>query len=344
MPFTEKSRNIFTKGASDMVSYVKATKSALLLALGLLIVSSSLATTAELKKVPMGLPSFTLEQLPYQLAEKKGYFKEEGLTPEFVLMKSTTITQAMASQTLPYSMAATSGIAAAVSGIEAKVLWVASAKTLMFLMARPEIKQISDLKGKRIGVSGIGGSSDIGLRAMLSANGVNPKETTILAIGATESRLMALKTAGIDASPLSLPANFQAEPLGFKSLGFVGDYMPNAFGGLSIHTVALEKDPKLVHALVRVGLKGLKVMKHDKNFTVKILQSFANIPDPELAARIYEGCVGYFTEDGIISEKDQQVILEESKKQLKVDKPIPLTIFDFSFAQNVKRELSAWKP
>ena len=85
-------------------------------------------------------------------------------------------------------------------------------------------------------------------------------------------------------------------------------------------------------------------MKHDKNFTVKILQSFANIPDPELAARIDEGCVGYFTDDGIISEKDQQVILEESKKQLKVDKPIPLTIFDFNFAQNVKRELSAGKP
>jgi NitT/TauT family transport system substrate-binding protein len=194
MTFTEKARNISTKGASDMVSYIKASKATLFLALGLLIVSTSPATTAELKKVPMGLPSFTLEQLPYQLAEKKGYFKEEGLTPEFVLMKSTTITQAMASQTLLYSMAATSGIAAAVSGIDAKVLWVASAKTLMFLMARPEIKQISDLKGKRIGVSGIGGSSDIGLRAMLSANGIDPKEVTIFTSGATDARLIALKT------------------------------------------------------------------------------------------------------------------------------------------------------
>lgn len=327
-----------------MVSYIKATKSALLLALGLLIVSSSQATAAELKKVPMGLPSFTIEQLPYQLAEKKGYFKEEGLSPEFILMKSTTITQAMAAQSILYSMAATSVIAAAVSGIDVKVLSVGSVKTLMFLMAKPEIKRISDLKGKRIGVSGIGGSSDIGLRAMLSANGVNPRETTIIAIGATDVRLIALKTGAIDASPLSLPFNFQAEPLGFRNLGFVGDYMPNAFGGFGIHTVALERDPKLVYALVRIGFKGIRVMKQDKNFTVKVLQSFANIPDAELAARIYDGSIGYFTEDGIVAEKDQQVILEESKKQLKVDKPIPLSIFDFSFTQRVKKELSGWNP
>lgn len=327
-----------------MVSYVKATKSALLLALGLLIVSSSPTMAAELKRVPMGLPSFTMEQLPYHLAEKKGYFKEEGLSPEIISMKSTTITQAMASQSLLYSLAATSGIHAAVSGIDAKVLWVASAKTLMFLMVKPEIKQLSDLRGKRVGVSGVGGSSDIGLRAMLSANGVNPQDVTILGIGATDTRLIALKTGAIDASPLSLPVNYQAESLGFRSLGFVGDYMPNAFGGFSIHSVALDRDPNLVHALVRIGLKGLKVMKQEKNFTVKILQSFANIRDSELAARIYDGNIGYFTEDGIISEKDQRAILEESKKELKVDKPIPLSIFDFSFAQKVKKELSGWKP
>ena len=158
-----------------MFSYIKASKTTLLLAVGLFIVSGSQAMAAELKKVLMAIPSFTMEQLPYQLAEKKGYFREEGLIPEFILMKAPTITQAMASQTLLYSMAATSGIAAAVSGIDAKVLWVASAKTLMFLMAKPDIKQLSDLRGKRVGVSGIGGSSDIGLRAMLSANGVIPE-------------------------------------------------------------------------------------------------------------------------------------------------------------------------
>ena len=197
----------------------------------LVLVTFSPAQGAELKRVRIPFTSYTIEQLPYQLADKKGYFREEGFTPEFIYMRSTTITMALASQTLLYSSGASSAIQAAVSGIDAKVLWVASAKTLMFLLAKPEIKQVSDLKGKRIGVSGIGGASDVGTRAMLSANGVNPREVTIIAIGPTEARLLALKAGAIDATPLISPRNFQAETLGFRSLGFMGDSCPTRLEG-----------------------------------------------------------------------------------------------------------------
>ena len=310
----------------------------------LVLVGFSLAQGAELKRVRIPFTSYTIEQLPYQLADKKGYFREEGFTPEFIYMRSTTITMALASQTLLYSSGASSAIQAAVSGIDAKVLWVASSKTLMFLLAKPEIKQVSDLKGKRIGVSGIGGASDVGTRAMLSANGVNPRDTTIIAIGPTEARLLALKAGVIDATPLISPRNFQAENLGFRNLGFMGDFMPNAFGGFSINSVALNQDAKTVETLVRIGLKGLRVMKQDRAFTVDVMQKFTKMDDKEIAQRTYEANIPYFTDDGIISEAEQRAILEESKKQLNVDKPIPLSVFDFSLTQKVKKELGNWKP
>jgi ABC-type nitrate/sulfonate/bicarbonate transport system substrate-binding protein len=310
----------------------------------LVLVGFSLAQGAELQRVRIPFTSYTIEQLPYQLADKKGYFREEGFTPEFIYMRSTTITMALASQTLLYSSGASSAIQAAVSGIDAKVLWVASSKTLMFLLAKPEIKQVSDLKGKRIGVSGIGGASDVGTRAMLSANGVNPRDTTIIAIGPTEARLLALKAGVIDATPLISPRNFQAENLGFRNLGFMGDFMPNAFGGFSINSVALSQDAKTVETLVRIGLKGLRVMKQDRAFTVDVMQKFTKMDDKEIAQRTYEANIPYFTDDGIISEAEQRAILEESKKQLNIDKPIPLSVFDFSLTQKVKKELGNWKP
>lgn len=286
----------------------------------LLVLSSNLpAIGAELKKVRMAFTSFTIEQLPYQLAVKKGYFLEEGLNPEFIYMRSTTITMALASQDILYSSASSSGIHAAVTGVAARVLWVASSKTLMFLMTRPEIKQMSDLKGKRIGVSGIGGASDIGVRAMLSTNGVHPREVTIIAIGPTDARLIALKAGAIDATPLISPRDFQAEALGFRTLGFLGDYMPNAFGGFSISNVALDREPKIVEAVVRIGLK-------------------------ELAGRTYDANIRYFTDDGILSEKEQRAILEESRTQFKVEKPIPLGIFDFGLARKINRDLADWRP
>ena len=310
----------------------------------LVLVAFSLAQGAELKTVKIPFTSYTIEQLPYQLAHKKGYFREEGFTPEFIYMRSTTITMALASQTLLYSSGASSAIQAAVSGIDAKVLWVASAKTLMFLLAKPEIKQVSDLKGKRIGVSGIGGASDVGTRAMLSANGVNPREVTIIAIGPTEARLLALKAGAIDATPLISPRNFQAETLGFRNLGFMGDFMPNAFGGFSINSVALSQDPKTVETLVRIGLKGLRVMKKDRAFTVDVMQKFTKMDDNEIAQRTYDGNIPYFTDDGIISEAEQRAILEESKKQMNVERPIPLSVFDFSLTQKVNKELGNWRP
>jgi ABC-type nitrate/sulfonate/bicarbonate transport system substrate-binding protein len=310
----------------------------------LVLVGFSLAQGAELQRVRIPFTSYTIEQLPYQLADKKGYFREEGFTPEFIYMRSTTITMALASQTLLYSSGASSAIQAAVSGIDAKVLWVASSKTLMFLLAKPEIKQVSDLKGKRIGVSGIGGASDVGTRAMLSANGVNPRDTTIIAIGPTEARLLALKAGVIDATPLISPRNFQAENLGFRNLGFMGDFMPNAFGGFSINSVALSQDAKTVETLVRIGLKGLRVMKQDRAFTVDVMQKFTKMDDKEIAQRTYEANIPHFTDDGIISEAEQRAILEESKKQLNIDKPIPLSVFDFSLTQKVKKELGNWKP
>ena len=310
----------------------------------LVLVAFSLTQGAELKTVRIPFTSYTIEQLPYQLAHKKGYFREEGFTPEFIYMRSTTITMALASQTLLYSSGASSAIQAAVSGIDAKILWVASSKTLMYLLAKPEIKQIADLKGKRIGVSGVGGASDVGTRAMLSANGVNPRDITVIAIGPTEARLLALKAGAIDATPLISPRNFQAETMGFRNLGFMGDFMPNAFGGFSINSVALSQDPKTVESLVRIGLKGLRVMKQDKAFTVEMMQRFTKMDDKEIAQRTYDANIPYFTDDGMIPEAEQRAILEESKKQLNVDRPIPLSVFDFALTQKVKKELANWKP
>jgi len=214
----------------------------------------------------------------------------------------------------------------------------------MFLLARPEIRQISDLRRKRIGVSGIGGASDIGARAMLGLGGVNPSEVTILAIGSTSDRLLALKTGAVEATPLLPPQSLQAEGLGFKNLGFMGDLVPNVFGGLGISSTALEREPKTLEAVVRIGIKGLALMKHDRDLTIKALQAFTKIQDPELAGRTYDTNMKYFTDDGIVSEKEKQAILEESKKELKLDRPLSPGIFDFTLARKVKKELAGWKP
>jgi ABC-type nitrate/sulfonate/bicarbonate transport system substrate-binding protein len=309
-----------------------------------ILFTSSLLLGAEPKKVRIGFTTFTMEQLPYQLAKQRGYFKYEGLNPEFIKMSGPAIDMAIASEDILYSSASTSAIRAGVSGIAAKVLWVGSGMAIMVLMVKPEIKRISDLKGKRIGVSRVGSSADLGIRAMLKAKGVDPRDVTVISIGSTETRLIALKAGSIDAAPLTVPANFDAEAAGLKSLGFIGDYLPTSFGGLGIHSAALNREPKIVEALVRIGLKGLRVMKQDKAFTVDFMRAFSNIKDRVLAERVYDLTIGHFTDDGTLSEKEQKDILELAGKELRVEKSINPGVFDFSIARKVNNDLVNWKP
>jgi ABC-type nitrate/sulfonate/bicarbonate transport system substrate-binding protein len=309
-----------------------------------ILFTSSLLLGAEPKKLRIGFTTFTMEQLPYQLAKQRGYFKYEGLNPEFIKMSGPAIDMAIASEDILYSSASTSAIRAGVSGIAAKVLWVGSGMAIMVLMVKPEIKRISDLKGKRIGVSRVGSSADLGIRAMLKAKGVDPRDVTVISIGSTETRLIALKAGSIDAAPLTVPANFDAEAAGLKSLGFIGDYLPTSFGGLGIHSAALNREPKIVEALVRIGLKGLRVMKQDKAFTVDFMRAFSNIKDRVLAERVYDLTIGHFTDDGTLSEKEQKDILELAGKELRVEKSINPGVFDFSIARKVNNDLVNWKP
>jgi ABC-type nitrate/sulfonate/bicarbonate transport system substrate-binding protein len=299
---------------------------------------------AELKRVRIGFTTFTMEQLPYQLAKQRGYFTAEGLAPEFIKMSGPTIDMAIASQDLFYTSASTSAIRVGVSGIAGRVLWVGSGKALMVLMVQPAIRQMADLKGKRIGVARVGSSADLGIRAMLKVNGIDTHDVSFVSIGSTETRLMALKSGAIDAAPLTVPANFEAEATGLKSLGFLGDYLPTSFGGLGIHNVALYREPKIVEALVRIGLKGLRVMKQDKRSTVEFMRAFSNLKDRNLTERVYDLTIGQFTDDGIISDKEQKDILELAVKELKVDKPVSLGVFDFNIARKVNYDLANWRP
>ena len=315
------------------------------LMLTLVLIGFSLAESAEIKKVRIAFTSYTIEQLPYQLAEKKGYFTEEGLSPEFIYMRSTTITMALASQNLLYSSGASSGIQGAVTGrIDAKVLWVASSKTLMFLMAKPEIN--ASFRPKRQAHWRFGNWWSLGCWNTCDASGKwsQPSRGDHDCHRSYRSSTTALQAGVIDATPLISPRNFQAETLGFRNLGFMGDFMPNAFGGFSIHSIAFSQEPQNRGIPGPYRTQRVKGHENDRGFTLDMLQKFTKMEDKELAQRTYDANIAYFTSDGIISEAEQRDILEESKKQLKVDQAVSLSVFDFSLAQKMKKELQNWRP
>ena len=96
-------------------------------------------------------------------------------------------------------------------------------KPLHMLIARPNIKKLTDLKGKRVAVSTYGSIPHVMIREALASAGMNPeKDITVLALGGSGDSLTALTAGIVDATPLDVAYIQRTEKLGFTNLLYLG--------------------------------------------------------------------------------------------------------------------------
>src|ERR1041384_590047 len=79
------------------------------------------------------------------------------------------------------------------------------------LVARPNIKSMEDLRGKRIGVFRFGSASHLRLIYVLPRYGLNERDVTLLQVGDTPERLIALSGGSIEATLISPPDHLEAQ-------------------------------------------------------------------------------------------------------------------------------------
>ena len=85
------------------------------------------------------------------MAAAKGFFKDENLEPLLIQMRSQVTVPALMSGEVHFTLSFGNIIGSAMQGMPFKILAVLTDKPLHSLVARPEIKTINDLRGKRIG-------------------------------------------------------------------------------------------------------------------------------------------------------------------------------------------------
>lgn len=124
------------------------------------------------EKVTISYSSRTYAFLPAQVAAAKGFFKDEGLEPVLIQMRSQVAVPALMNGDIQYTLTFGNILTAAIQGMPFKQLAVLTEKPLHHVVARPEIKTVQDLKGKRIGVQRIGGSDYLAAEAILQAKGL----------------------------------------------------------------------------------------------------------------------------------------------------------------------------
>src|SRR5919106_3723447 len=233
-------------------------------ALFLTIVATPLS--AQLKKVRFSTTGISVSELPFKIAQLKGFYREEGLDVEMILIRGAVGMQALLGGSVDYTSASGSTIAAAVRGIPVKLVFIASAKPQFDLIAQPQIKSVADLKGKHIGISSRGGAVDLLTQLIVQKNGLAPNKDVIsLVVGGQEDTVLALRTGRIAAALLTPPRPLILQREGFNRLAYSGDYMPTyPSGGIGVTDEKIKTGPVDVLAFVKGSVRGLQFARQNR--------------------------------------------------------------------------------
>jgi NitT/TauT family transport system substrate-binding protein len=297
--------------------------------------------SAQVKKVRFSTTGISISELPFKVAHLKGFWREEGLDVETILIRGAVGMQALLGGSVDYTSASGSTIAAAVRGLPVKLVFISSSKPQFELVSQPQIKSVQELKGKIVGISSRGGSNDLMMQMILQKNGLAPnKDVTTLIVGAQEETVIALRTGRIAAALLTPPRNFMLQRDGFNRIAYSGDYMSTyANGGIGVTDEKIKSSPAEVLGFVKGTLKALQYSLKNRAEMVKIMPSYLGIKDAALVEQLYDLYLTRQSVDGTVDENWMKGAIEFTQKTLGagVKEVAPSQVFDFSFVQKAAR-------
>lgn len=314
----------------------------------LLVLSLSLPLSVQaqssLKKVRLALPTKTVSFLAFYVAHRKGFYRDEGIEFEPIIMQPSLASTAVLAGDLDYNGAVTGVIGAAISGRPMKAVLFTVARPLQYLMSKNDIKDARELKGKRIAGSSPGGTVTFLTKLVLKNVGLDSERDVFLnPMGGTgASRLAALESGVVDAVILESPDNFVAQRKGFRELIFFGDQVEFPQNGFGTSEKKLKENPDEVFRLVRATLRGL-AFSWDKRNHDQVIDMIMREMKPissSLATESLEQVMRVITKDGSVKPESIQVLIDLVRENAKVTRPVTVNqVVDFTFLEKAQKEL-----
>ena len=218
---------------------------------------------AAAERVRTVVPRATLNYLSIPVAETKGFFRDQGLENETIVIPGSTAIAALVSGNVDYSGAGGTGMRAALRGAPIKAVMFQTEKVTWYLLAAPEIQKISDLRGKRVAVGTIGDTQDALITMMVEREGISSREITRIAMPSrnTATTLLSLKTGAFSAAVVNADESLLGEKEGLRTLGFIGDLFPYPFQGFVAADKMIAERPNDVKRWLRAMARSLMFIR-----------------------------------------------------------------------------------
>src|SRR5262245_53037000 len=249
-----------------------------------LILGSALDSQEQVRIAYIG-PS--LSNLPLLAAKESGAFAKNGLQAELLVLTSQLSAVALAAGELEYVAGVGPGsVGGTLAGIPSRAVWVVSNRILHSVVAQPEVKSLQDLRGKKIGVTGLGGTTHTSLMMAIEKFGGNPREYIVVSLG-PQQYLRALESKAVDAATVDPPLLFLVLKKGFSRILDLGSVVEMPVGGLTTMMKTLNSKSEQVVRIIKSLQEAKDLLLSSKeravDFTMKVMKM-----DRESALRSYE--------------------------------------------------------
>ncbi|HTF93348.1 MAG TPA: ABC transporter substrate-binding protein [Verrucomicrobiae bacterium] len=254
------------------------------------------AATAALTTIRVGYPQLNGGQTPlWNIADSK-IDQKSGLDIKPVYIPGgVRLTQSMLSGSVDIAMTGGAAVNAMLSGAEFIYVGMPVATYAFSLYARPEIKDVTDLRGKVLGVITKGASSDHAAIAMLRQYKMTQQDMKVLYFSRQEDALAALNQGIVQAAVHSAPTTLMARRLGFKEVVNIGALkLPYPFMGLAVRRSALQQTPEIIRAFLKVFVTGLKVSIEQPDLSKRAIGKYLATKDQEIIDEAYRSFAPLF--------------------------------------------------
>jgi len=311
-----------------------------------LLVAVFLDAGAEAEKIRTSVPGLNLNYLSIFSADARGFFRDEGLENETIVIGGPAGIAALISGDVDYSGAGGSGLRAAVKGAPLKAIMYQTERPTWYLIVHPSISQVADLRGKKIGVALLGDSEDRFTTLFVERSGLSAKDVTKITLGTSPTdKILGIKSGAVAAAVLDPAGAVAAEREGLRNLAYLGDIFPLPFQGYVTTDKKIAENSAQLKRWVRAVIRGLMFLRERPDEAADVATKKLQLRNVTKAMLI-EAIKGYSRAlpqgvPGVPSTEGIKNILEyEIRLPMKMDMPVAAEKFlDLRWVVEVKKEI-----
>ena len=292
-----------------------------------------------LEKVKLTVAAKSVTFVPFYFGKAKGFFKEEGVDLDIVVIRPPIGITALQAGEVDYSASSGVGMRAALKGASLRALMFIQTKLSFSLIGQPGM---DSKKIKTVAVSGVGSLAHYAAIAVLKKLGRGgPNDAlTYITTNTTAQSYASLMGKAVDAAILTPPYTSMATIGGYADLGNAFD-MRDVQGGLVARASHLQEHREQVKAMVRAILRSLDYVVRNEAEAIRYLQKEFHL-EPKVAADSYGIVKQVLNTSGDIEEPILKSVVENMKKETQVTADFPMDrIVDLTLLREVRSELQS---